>query len=149
MGRVIAVGEGGRPQAPVRDDRFREVIEAVLARGLLGRPLLTPVCATWEQADETRRGLYRSARHYCSCGQRTCARRHRNYPAEPGHPAGCPRGGQRVSARADVVRDQAGKYRVQVTLWQKTAGMASVASRHGTDPASWPYNPRARRITKE
>ncbi len=148
MGRVIAVGEGGRPQAPVRDDRFGDVLGLVVARNLLGRPLLTPQCRDFDHADEIRRALYRSAKYYCSCGHSSCTRRYRNYPAG-GQPGGCPHGGQRISARADVVKDADGRYYVQVTFRDKTAAMQAIVDKYGPDPDNWPYNPWARRIRKD
>lgn len=148
MGRVIAIGEGGKPQAPARDDRFRDLIDYVLAGQLLHRPILSPACNDWPHADEVRRALLRSARHFCSCGRATCARRHKNYPVGE-KPAGCPYGGQRVGATAKVVRDDKGKLRVQVEFKPKAETMAHVVAKYGTDPNKWPYNPWAKRIRAE
>lgn len=146
MGRVIAIGEGGKAQAPIRDDRFRDVIDWIVGQGQLDRLLLTPPCKDWDHADETRRAIHRSARHYCSCGRVTCARRHKNY-VHDGRPAGCPFGGQRVSAKdAQIVRDKNGALRVQFELVDKRTAMQAVIDRYGTDPNNWPYNPRAKRL---
>lgn len=139
MARVIAVGTGGRAQAPVRDDRFRPVIEIVLGAGLLGRLLLSPPCKTMDAADDVRRGLYRSARYYCSCGEATCTRKHSNV-------SGCPRGGQRVSCQAKIVREHGGKLRVQFTLWDKAEAIRAHVERNGTDPNEWPYFARRKTL---
>lgn len=145
MGRVIAIGAGGKAQAPERDDRFGYLIDAFIARGLLGRKVLSPVCKDWAHADDVRRALNRSARHYCSCGRVSCTRRHKNYVID-GLPGGCPHGGQRVSSDAKVVTDKQGKYRVQLTLRDKREGMQHVINKYGPDPANWPYNPRAKNL---
>ncbi len=139
MARVIAVGPGGRAQAPARDDRFRPVIELVLAGGLLDRPLLSPVCKTMDAADDVRRGLYRSARYYCSCGEANCTRKHSNID-------GCPRGGQRVSCQAKIVRGHGGKLRVQFTLFGKAEAIRAHVERHGADPNEWPYYARRKQL---
>lgn len=136
---VIAVGPGGRAQAPARDDRFRMVIALVREHHLLGRLLLSPVCLTHDAAGDVRRGLYRSARYFCSCGAANCTRKHPNTK-------GCPDGGQRIGCRADVVRDAAGKLRVQFTLYDKTEAMREVIRRHGPDPNAWPYFARRRQL---
>ena len=43
MGKVIAIGPGGKPQAPERTDRFREVIDLIVGNKMLDRLLLTPL----------------------------------------------------------------------------------------------------------
>jgi hypothetical protein len=139
MARVIAIGPGGRVQAPVRDDRFRPVIELVLASGLLGRPLLSPVCKTMDAADDVRRGLYRSARYYCSCGEPYCTRKHDNI-------SGCPAGGQRVSCQAKIIREPGGKLRVQFTLFDKSKAIRAHIERYGSDPNAWPYFARRKQL---
>lgn len=135
MGRVIAAGPGGRAQAPQRDDRCRPVIEYVLAHGLLGRKLLSPVCTSIARAEELRQALYRSARYYCSCGAPYCTRKYRNVPPDDG----CPHGGQRVSCQAGVVRDAGGRLRVQFALFDKREAMRAVVRQYGPDPNRWPY----------
>jgi hypothetical protein len=145
MGRVIAIGPGGKAQAPVRDDRCREVIQYVLEHGLLGQDLLSPVCTTMARAEDLRRALNRSASYFCSCGETFCTRKHKNYPPDNG----CPGDGQRISCRADVVRwtdpaDGIAKLRVQFRLRDKREGIASVIERYGPDPNNWPYYSRRR-----
>lgn len=141
MGKVIAIGPGGRAQAPVRDDRCRPVIEAVRDLGLLDRLLVSPRCKTMTQAAELRRALYRSARYYCSCGQIYCTRKHKNYPPDDG----CPNGGQRISCQeAEIVtitdRATQRKYwAVQFRLADKREAMRAVVAKYGPDPAKWPY----------
>lgn len=147
MGRVIAIGPGGRAQAPVRDDRCRPVIQAVLAAGLLDQLLLSPVCRTQGEAFELRAGLYRSARYYCSCEHIYCTRKHKNVPPDNG----CPRGGQRISCEADVVlwadpADGKGKYRVQFRLFDKRESMRHVVLKYGPDPNKWPYFARRKQL---
>lgn len=147
MGRVIAIGPGGRAQAPVRDDRCRPVIEAVLGAGLLDRLLLSPACRTQAQAFELAQALYRSARYFCSCGKMYCTRKHKNYPPDNG----CPAGGQRISCQADVViwTDPAsgkGKYRVQFRLMDKRESMRAVIAIYGPDPNKWPYFARRKQL---
>lgn len=150
MGRVIAVGPGGRAQAPVRDDRCRGVIEAVRAAGLLDRKLLSPerLRLTMAQAAELRLALYRSARYFCSCGAVYCTRRHANIPVE-GKPGGCPRGGQRISCQADVVKDSAGRFRVQFRLMDKQEAMRAVVQLYGPDPNKWPYFARRKQLRED
>lgn len=149
MSRVIAIGPGGTAQAPERDDRFSAVIGLVLEQELLDQILLTPPCRDYGHADETRRAILRSARYYCSCGQVTCTRKHKNYPTIEYPEGGCPRGGQRVSARADIVRDKDGKLRVQVCFHDKRESMRWVIQKYGPDSSKWPYNARAKRLKKE
>jgi hypothetical protein len=150
MARVIAVGPGGRAQAPARDDRFRPVIELVLAgvpgcaqcarnSSGLGHSHPSPVCKTMDEADDIRRGLYRSARYYCSCGQANCTRKHSNID-------GCPRGGQRVSCQANIVREHGGKLHVEFTLFDKAEAIRAHVERHGTDPNAWPYFARRKQL---
>src|SRR6266704_3508005 len=122
MGKVIALGPGGRAQAPVRDDRCRGVIDAVVSGGLLDRRLLSPACATMAAAEQLRLAMYRSARYYCSCGRRMCTRKNKNTPPDDG----CPRGGHRVSCQADVVRYRnRGKWelRIEFTIFDKREAM--------------------------
>lgn len=139
MGKVIAVGPGGRAQAPARDDRCRPVIEAVRDHGLLDQLLISPPCPTAEAAGELRQALYRSARYFCSCGVKICTRKHGNVP-----PGGCPRGGQRISCQADVVRIRDPKtgrprYAVEFRLFDKAEAVREVVRKYGPDPAKWPY----------
>jgi hypothetical protein len=140
MGKVIAIGPGGRAQAPARDDRCRPVMEYVLEGRLLDRRLLSPVCRTQAQAAELRLALYRSARYFCSCGMIYCTRKHKNIPPDNG----CPRGGQRISCQADVVlwtdpADGKAKYCVQFRLMDKREAIRAVVQQYGPDPNNWPY----------
>jgi hypothetical protein len=146
MGRVIAVGPGGKAQAPERDDRCRPVIDYVVGRGLLGRLLLSPptLLLSYDQAVDLRRAMFRSARYYCTCGRWWCTKKHGNIPVGD-RPGGCPAGGRRVSCSADVVRDAAGRYRVQFTLFDKTESIREVVRRYGPDPNQWPYFSRRKR----
>jgi hypothetical protein len=142
MGKVIALGPGGKPQAPERTDHFGGVIEQVRASGMLDELLLSPRCRSHEHADEIRRGLYRSARYYCSCGSSRCTRAHSNIE-------GCPDGGQRISCRADVVtvtgEDGRKYYHVQFRLHDKREAIRSMIEKYGPDPSKWPYQAKARR----
>lgn len=149
MSSVIAVGPGGKAQAPERDDRFGRVIDLVLERGLLDKPLLTPPCRDYEHADDTRRAILRSARYYCSCGRKTCTHKYKNYPTESRPRGGCPDSGQRVSGRADIVKDSEGRLRVQVTFHDKAEAMRAVIQKYGPDPSKWPYNSRAKRLKED
>lgn len=147
MGKVIAIGPGGRAQAPARRDVCRPVIELVLQYQLLDRPLLSPVCPTQSRAAELRLDLYRSARYFCSCGQIYCTRRNKNTPPDNG----CPRGGQRVSCRADVVvwtdpADGKQKYRVEFRMMDKREAMRAVIAKYGPDPNQWPYFSRRKQL---
>lgn len=142
MGKVIAIGPGGRAQAPERRDVCRPVIDYVLSAGLLDRKLLSPVCSSLARAAQLRLDLYRSARYYCSCGHIYCSRKHRNTPPDDG----CPHGGQRVSCQADVVQDANGDLRVQFRLMDKREAMRFVAKRYGPDPNKWPYYARRKRL---
>ncbi len=127
-----------KPRFPPRDDRFREVITIYIQRDLLGKVTLTPVCGSIDQAEDIKRALFRSAFYYCSCAKPTCTQRHNNND-------GCPDGGQRISAEADVVRDKAGKLRVQVTFRDKQEARRAIIAKYGADPANWPYDPRSKR----
>ena len=147
MGRVIAIGPGGRAQAPARDDRCRPVIEYVIEHGLLDRKNLSPVCSTVKQADDLRLALYRSARYFCSCGAPYCTRKYGNIPPDNG----CPDGGQRISCQAEVVlwkdpADGIRKYRVQFRLMDKREAMRAVVRKYGPDPNTWPYFARRKRL---
>lgn len=147
MGRVIAIGPGGRAQAPARRDVCRPVLELALASGLLDRKLLSPVCATQARAAELRQDLYRSARYFCSCGHPYCTRKNKNIPPDNG----CPRGGQRLSCQADIVlwtdpADGKQKYRVQFSLYDKREAIRAVVQRYGPDPNKWPYFARRKQL---
>jgi hypothetical protein len=147
VGKVIAIGPGGRAQAPVRDDRCRPVIEFVLAGSLLDRPLLSPMVPTIEKAAALEKALYRSARYYCSCQAPYCTRKHSNVPSDRNPRGGCPAGGQRISCRADVVRVPGEKgYRVQFRMFDKREAMRAVVQRYGPDPNQWPYYARRKRL---
>ena len=143
MGRVIALGPGGKPQAPERSDFYREVIDLIRDRGQLDQLLLSPAVRDYESADDVRRGLYRSARYYCSCGGKNCTRQHKNTPSEDNPEGGCPNGGQRISCRADVVTvtSAEGKkqYAVQFQLHDKAEAVRAVVQKYGPDPNNWPY----------
>lgn len=150
MGRVIAIGPGGRAQAPARRDVCRPVIDFVLQYQLLDRPLLSPVCPTQARALELRQDLFRSARYYCSCGMIYCTRRNKNIPPDNG----CPRGGQRVSCQADVVlwtdpADGRQKYKVQFSFYDKREAIRAVVQRYGPDPNKWPYFSRRKQLKEK
>lgn len=138
MPRVIAIWQGGSGP-PQRRDEYVPVLALIHQRGMLNRPILTPVCADRDQADWIRKGLYLSARYYCSCGEKYCTRKHNNID-------GCPNAGVRLSCRADVVKDAKGRLRVQVRLWDKQIGIRSVVERYGPDPSQWPYQSKARKL---
>lgn len=152
MGRVIAVGRGGKAQAPERSDEHHPVIEYVHDNGMLDQLLLSPACRTFDDADQVRQGIFRSARYYCSCGRASCTRKHSNYPVGD-KPGGCPHGGQRVSARAEVVtvtaEDGKRTYHVQFQLHDKREAIRAFIQKYGPDPDKWPYNPRARKLRRE
>lgn len=153
MGKVIAVGPGGKAQAPERSDHFRPVIEHVRGAGLLDQLLLSPRCRDHEHADDVRRGLYRSARYYCSCGNWLCTRKHPNTPTKENPEGGCPDGGQRISCRASVVTvtvtadngEKRKHYHVQFRLHDKREAIRAVVKKYGSDPAKWPYFAKAKR----
>lgn len=136
MGRVIALGPGGKAQAPERADYYRAVIDLARELGKLDTLLLSPRCRNHEHAEQVRRDLYRSARYYCSCGGVLCTRKHNNID-------GCPNGGQRISCRADVVTvtqpDKSKHYHVQYQLFDKAEAIRQVVARYGPDPNQWPY----------
>jgi hypothetical protein len=151
MGKVIAIGPGGRAQAPVRDDRCRPVIEAVVAHQLLDRLLLSPPCRTQAEAQDLRLALNRSARYFCSCGRMYCTRKYSNLPSEASPHGGCPHGGQRTSCRADVVlwtdpADGRQKYCVQFKVMDKRESMRWVVATYGPDPNQWPYFARRKQL---
>lgn len=146
MSKVIALGPGGKAQAPERDDRFGRVIDLVLDHGLLDRKLLTPPCNDYEHADDTRRAVLRSARYYCTCGRKTCTHKWKNYPHEGNPDGGCPLGGQRVSGRAVIVKDKQGRLRVEVIFHDKRESMRFIIQKYGPDPSKWPYQAKAKRL---
>lgn len=143
MSRVIAIGPGGRAQAPQRNDSYRPVIEWVLANGMLDRYLLSPVVQSQEKAGEVKNGLYRSGRYFCSCGAVYCTRKYKNTPPHNG----CPDGGQRVSIQAEPVRDAEGFLRVQFRVMDKKEAMRAVVQKYGADPNAWPYFAKRKRST--
>jgi hypothetical protein len=136
MARIIAIGPGGKPQAPSRDTRFAAVVLQALQQHGFGRLILSPPCSTWDQADDVRRGLYRSAGHYCSCGDPMCHRKYRLY---------CPQQGQRISTQAEIVKDDKDRLRVQFQLFDKKDARRSHIKRYGSDRTRWPYDPKAKR----
>lgn len=136
MGRVIAIGPGGKAQAPARDTRYQAVVLTALAVYGFGRLILSPPCATFEQADDVRRGIYRSCSHYCSCGGVMCTRKYRY---------DCPSKGQRIAAQAHIVRDDQDRLRVQFTLFDKKSARRSHLARYGNDRTQWPYDPKAKK----
>ena len=140
MGRVIGVWQGGAGP-PKRDDRFVPVIELVHRLGLYGRPYLTPPCRTWDQADDVRKGIYLGARYFCSCGEKYCTRKYRNTE-------GCPDQGERVSVRADVVRDAERRLRVECTFYPKAEAMREIIRKYGPDPSLWPYQAKAKKLRR-
>jgi hypothetical protein len=141
VSRVIGIWQGGAGP-PARDDRFVPVVALVQARGLFGRPLLTPRCRNLDQADDVRRGIYLAARYFCSCGEKYCTRKY-------GNVGGCPDDGQRVSVRADVVRDDQGALRVQCTFFDKTEATREIIRKYGPDPALWPYQAKAKKLRRK
>jgi hypothetical protein len=141
MSRVIALGPGGRAQAPERHDEYRPVLELVLANGWLDRYLLSPAVQSEARAREVASGLYRSGRYYCSCDAPYCTRRHGNARG------GCPDGGQRLSVQAEPVRDAGGLLRVQFRVMDKRESMRWVVQAYGPDPNKWPYFARRKRAT--
>ena len=143
---LIALGPGGKAQAPVRDDRCRPVIEAVREAGMLDQLLISPACATMTAAEELCTAMYRSARYYCSCGEIYCTRKHKNTPPDNG----CPGGGQRISCQAHVVTvtdpgTGARKWAVQFRLMDKREAMRAVIEQYGPDPNNWPYFAKRKR----
>ena len=150
MGKVIAIGPGGKAQAPQRTDDFRGVIDAARGSGMLDEKILSPRCRDYEHADDIRRGLYRSAFYYCSCGRKNCVYRHKNIPSEDNPEGGCPEGGQRISCRAEVVtvtgEDGKKHYHVQFQLHDKREAMRAVVQKYGPDPDTWPYWAKRKRM---
>lgn len=109
---------------------------------MLDQLVITPAARSYDHADEIRRGINRSAWYYCSCGEIRCTRQHDNI-------AGCPDGGQRISARdVEIVRkaDENGRtrYHVQFQLHDKREAIRAMIDKYGTDRSKWPYDPRAR-----
>jgi hypothetical protein len=145
MSRVIALGPGGRAQAPERHDEYRPVLESVLAAGQLDQLLLSPVVQSEDRAREVANGLYRSGRYFCSCGAAYCTRKYPNLPSQKNPAGGCPDGGQRLSVKAEPVRDAGGFLRVQFKVMDKRESMRWVVREYGPDPNKWPYYARRKR----
>lgn len=139
MARVIRIFDGQAGQ-PVRDDAFFPVIEWVRAQGALNDPFLVPFrfTPTQEAARDIRRRLYLSARYYCSCGERHCTRKYNNID-------GCPNGGQRISCKADVVKDGSRRFRTEFRFFDKRESVRAVVAKYGPDPSKWPYQARAKK----
>jgi hypothetical protein len=138
VGRVVAIWQGGSGP-PQRNDRFLPAVAFIHEHGLFDRPFLTPRCRSMDHAEDVRRSLYLACRYFCSCGERLCTRKNPNTK-------GCPDGGQRVSVRADIVKDAKGKLRVQCTFYDKTEAMRQVVATYGPDPSNWPYQARAKKM---
>jgi hypothetical protein len=149
MSRVIAVGPGGRAQAPVRDDRYRPVLEQVMSMGLMNQWVLSPAVQSEDRAREVKQGLYRSARYYCSCDYMHCTRKYGNVPGQNNKnpDGGCPKGGQRLSVQAEIVRDGEGFLRVQFRVLSKQEAMRAVVQKYGLDPNKWPYFARRKKAS--
>jgi hypothetical protein len=147
VGRVIAIGPGGKAQAPERSDWCRDVIEQVVTAGLLDGLFLTEVTfATQTEADEFRRAILRSCGYYCSCGKQFCTKKFSNWPPVNG----CPLGGQRITGRADVVQVPGEKvYRVQYQLHDKRESILAHVQKYGPDPDKWPYFSGRKRLKEE
>lgn len=132
----------GRIGPPVRNDEYRDLIEHVRNAGDLDELLLFPA-DSYDHADEVRRGLYRSARYYCSCGEPQCTRKHDNK-------TGCPDGGQRITFRGEVTartgEDDRKHYYVEFRLHDKREAWRSMIVKYGPDRSAWPYDPRARKL---
>lgn len=141
MGRVIKIFDG-RAGAPVREDRFIPLIDLIRSWDQLDQPFLVPARYTPDKqaAAEMMRLLYLSARYYCSCGVRHCVR-------EGSTVAGCPRGGQRISCKADVVKDGKGGWRTQFRFRDKRDGQRYMIEHYGPDRSKWPYDPYAKRAS--
>jgi hypothetical protein len=122
------------------------VVQQAHAAGLFGRPILTPVFQSHDAADDARKGLYLACRYFCSCGSKMCTRKYKNIPSEENPDGGCPMDGQRMSCRADVVKDAEGKLRVQVVFFDKSEAIRTVIKKYGPDPSAWPYQSKARKI---
>jgi hypothetical protein len=73
-------------------------------------------------------------------------RKYKNYATEANPEGGCPRGGIRLSVNVQVKRDDKGKPRVDLRIWTKTEGMASVLERYGPDRSAWPYDAGAKKL---
>lgn len=119
----------------------------MIEAGLLDKLLLSPVCSSGPRADELAAALYRSARYFCSCDAPHCTRRYKNIPPDNG----CPKGGMRISCRADVVlwkdpADGIKKYRVQFRLFDKRESVRHVVQKYGPDPNKWPYYARRKQL---
>jgi hypothetical protein len=152
MGRVIAIGPGGRPQAPQRSDFCRGIIDEIVTAGALDRLFLTPVTFPAQgEAGDFRRGLLLSCRYYCSCGRKLCTRKYSNWPdAAAGRAGGCPLRGQRVTGRADVVQVPGEKvYRVQFQLHDKHESILAHIQKYGPDPDDWPYYAGRKRLKED
>lgn len=153
VARVIALGPGGKPQSPERDDRYRAIVQIVVDGGKLDELLLSPRCRGRDDADDVRRGLYRSARYYCSCGNANCTRKWGNVPGQnkDNPKGGCPRGGRRISCQADVVtvtgEDGVRSYHVQFRLFDKAEAIRQVIATYGPDPNQWPYYARRKKAS--
>lgn len=147
MARVIRIYDG-KAGAPARDDRFIPLIELVRAWGALDSTFLVPLrwTPTRTEAANVKRLLFLSARYYCSCGHKHCNRSYPNVPHEANPDGGCPNGGQRISCRAMLVKDKAGKVRVQFSFHDKREAIRSMVAKYGPDPSRWPYNARAKKL---
>ena len=53
--------------------------------------------------------------------------------------------GQRISCRADIVKDAKGNTRVQFHCFDKKDSMQVVVEKYGPDASKWPYLAKAKR----
>lgn len=113
------------------DCRFDHVVAAAIQQGY-GKVLVYSGLESYERADDIRKGVYRCTRHRGVTGDAGPSRL-----LPPG--AGPDEMGIRKTGKT---------YELRFRVWDKRTGRKRHLERHGTDRASWPYDPR-RRATED
>jgi hypothetical protein len=126
------LAKGSPPAWSRRDCRFDHLVVAALEQGY-GKELRYTGIESYERADEIRRGIYRCTKHRGVTGDAGPSRL--------------------VDAGTDAeqmgIRKTGKTYELRYRVWDKRQARKRHIERHGTDRASWPYDPRRRATAEE
>lgn len=115
------MARGGPPGWTRRDCSFDHLVVAAMQSGY-GTEMVYKGIASWERADELRRGIYRCASH-------------RGISAEAGP--------SRLTDPPAMGISKTGRtYTLRYRVWTKRAARRSHLDRYGADRTAWPYDPR-------
>lgn len=118
----------GKPNTSRWDCRFDHLVTAALEQGY-GRELVLTDIATYERADDIRKGIYRCARH-------------RKVSAEAGP-------SRVVDGADDMGIHKTGKtFKLRFRIHDKKSARKRHLERYGADRQNWPYDPK-RKATQE